>query len=214
MYNTMAYKGESAMPINKYRTAGWMAIISVFIVIPAAACNILIGARPDIYYWLLPSFFVMGLLEWSLASYALYQFKNFLNEHYKFHEVDIFIIILIISSLVAYAIAFTTLLAAGDSMPTRHMPIHPAKIGGIIAMGANGLIMGIVGIIFGIKLFKLDAKLHGYLQPMTYLLIAGSACFALFFLAPVGSLLYAIFTILLGVVLINGPDPEEIPEFV
>ncbi|MCK4721644.1 hypothetical protein KAU08_13330 [bacterium] len=202
------------MTNGKYRIAGWMALASVCVVIPCGVMNMLIGARPDKFFSLIPVLAYFSLLEWTLSSYAFYRFKDFLNEHYNFHKVDVFIIIFIISSMIMYIIMITTLVLAGDSMPTRGMPIHPAKIAGIIGVAANGLIFGILGIIFGVKLLKLEAGLHGLLKPMAYVAIAGSICILLFLLAPLGSLLFSVFTILMAIVLIKGKDREEIPEFV
>ena len=71
-----------------------------------------------------------------------------------------------------------------------------------------------LGIIFAIRLLRLDAELYGFKKPYAVLTIVASICFATFILAPVGLLLDAIGNVLLGLIYLK-PEPELVqPEFV
>jgi hypothetical protein len=78
---------------------------------------------------------------------------------------------------------------------------------GVIILCAVAL--GVLSVIFAIKLLSLQDDLNGLLRPYVYVSIAAAICFATFLLAPIGLLLNAASTLILGLIFLRaGREPE------
>ena len=193
---------EKSMVDIRYAVAGWLAIASACIFLPAFVLSFLhdIGKIPG----LVPFIVLLGGLQTAFSVYAIYQFRNLLNEHYNFHEVDNLIMILIIAN-----IAITCVATLGRIFPGYTIPA-------VITMVSLAVSMAIIGIMFSIRLLRLlksNATLHGLLKPLAYLNIAGCICVLTLIGAPIGLIIFAVCDAILGVIFLKGKEEVKI-EFV
>ena len=77
-----------------------------------------------------------------------------------------------------------------------------------------GIPLAILGIIFAVKLLRLESDQSGLLRPFAYVNIAASICFATFILAPLGLLLDAAGNVILGMLYLRRKSEPTAPEFV
>ncbi len=193
--NIIRVEENSAVDI-RYAVAGWLAIASATLFLPAFFITVLhdIGKAAG----LLPFVVLLYGLQTAFSVYAFYQFKNLLNEYYEFHETDNLIIILIIAQIVIVCFALL-----GRIFPVILIP-------SVIMLVVLGIPTGIVGIIFGVKLLRLNASLHGFLKPLAYLSIAGSICMLTFLLIPIGLIIFAVSDAILGAVFLKGKEGVKV----
>lgn len=185
----------------KYVVAGWMAIVSAVLLVPYAFLSLVFHIRPDAVATLLPISILIVILQMTCSVFAFIQFRNLLNERYRFHEVDTLVPILIFGG-----IAITFVLFMGFILPA-------LKIPALIVLIVLDIPVSIVGILFGVRLLRLKAKLHGLLQPLAYTHILGSIFFLTLILGTLGLLVMAVFELLLGILFLRGEEGEEV-EFV
>ena len=214
---TMAYTGERLMNNTKYQIAGWLAITSVMMMAPSAGLAFLFDMKPDQFAMVLPYHFGLEILGLVLGCYALYQFKNFLNE-YDFHRVDTLVILVIIGSVLLTGVGLAGRIYGATDHSVAEEEMIMKKLSWILAIVAVGTPLSIIGIIFSVQLLKLRSTLGGLLKPIAYTYMAASICFITVVLAPIGLLLVIISTILMAIVMIRGPEvepeSEEVVEFV
>lgn len=199
--NTTQLEGDGVVDI-RYAVAGWLAIASACIFLPAFFLSLLhdVGGVPG----LAPFIVLLGGLQTAFSVYATYQFRNLLNEHYDFHEVDNLIMILIIAQ-----IAITCVATLGRIFPGYKIPAA-------ITMMALGVSMAIIGIMFSVRLLRLlksNATLHGFLKPLAYLNIAGCICVLTLIGAPIGLIIFALCDVILGLIFLKGKEEVQV-EFV
>lgn len=185
----------------KYVVAGWMAIVSAVLLVPYAILSLVFHIRPDAVAVLLPISILIVILQMTCSIFALIQFRNLLNERYRFHEVDTLVPILIPGG-----IAITFVLFMGFIFPA-------LKIPALVVLIILDIPVSIVGILFGIRLLRLKAKLHGLLQPLAYMHILASIFFLTLILGTLGLLIMAVFEVLLGILFLHRDEDEEV-EFV
>jgi hypothetical protein len=140
----------------------------------------------------------------ACSLYAFYQFKILLNERYQFHDVDMLVTIIIIGT-----IFFTAIVLVFRAMPAINL-----RIIGAAAIGVIGMPLAVLGIVFSVKLLRLNQSLHGLLKPLAFTNLAACCFFLTFFLALFGLLLAAVFDLLLGIAFLRGEEKEPEPEFV
>lgn len=185
----------------KYVVAGWMAIVSAVLLVPYAILSLVFHIRPDAVAVLLPISILIAITQMTCSIFAFIQFRNLLNERYRFHEVDTLVPILIFGG-----IAITFVLFMGRIFPALEIPA-------LVVLIILDIPVSIVGILFGIRLLRLKAKLHGLLQPLAYMHILGSIFFLTLILGTLGLLIMAVFELLLGILFLRGEEDEEV-EFV
>lgn len=196
------------MEANKYKLAGWAAL--------ASALTFLISISILIFHDVLyqPALkggsghletvlaaFIINILSTACGVYALLKFRQLLRERYDFHAVDDLILVLIFGGIIISGLAYSGRLA-GHSMAF------------LFILAFAGIIMGIIGIVFSLRLLKVPGSLNGYLKPLAYTELIGSICFTLVFLTPIGLVMMIIFNILLGVVFLSRDTSLEEVEFV
>mgnify|MGYP006870737291 CR=1 FL=1 len=89
----------------------------------------------------------------------------------------------------------------------------PVLLGIIAVMVFIGVPLGILSVIFGIKLLEMQDNLNGLLKPYAILNIVAGVCFATFILAPLGLLIGAAGDVVMGLILLRK-GPSQVPEFV
>ena len=199
------------MSDNDFAPAGWMAIAGAILTLPLMATGFIldiVSKKVSTLHPLFPILYVgLGIVLVALLVYAFYRFKVYLNERHLFHAVDILIMVII-----AGAIAITTVALAGKVVSWFGAPL-PVVVGFLAVIVVIGVPLGILSVIFGIKLLELQNNLNGFLKPYAFLNIAAGICFATFILAPLGLLIDAVGNFMLGLILLKkGPITQ--PEFV
>jgi len=89
----------------------------------------------------------------------------------------------------------------------------PVLLGFIGLMVVIGVPLGILSVIFDIKLLEMQDNLNGLLKPYAFLNIAAGICFATFILSPLGLLIGAVGDVMMGLILLKK-GPVTAPEFV
>lgn len=186
---------------NKYKLAGYCAIASSILTLPCLAVVLLCGVRLGPMSILLPLNISLTVIVISCSFYALYRFKCYLNEYYQFHDIDIYVTLIIILSVIVNVVRVIS-----DTTPA---------VGtlGLVAVIVLGFGCGLLAIALSVKLLNLPAPLHGMLKPYCYFTIAASICFMLFVLGPIGVILGAVTDFMLGMILLK-PKEEIQVEFV
>lgn len=196
------------MKKNNYALAGWLAITSFVVFCPLIVMSIIYDVLSAKHEAFIPGLYavvaILTLVQMVCSLYAFYQFKNLLNERYQFHDVDLLVTILIIGTIL-----FTSII-----LIFRAFPAFPMRIAGVAVMTAMGMPLAIIGIVFSVKLLRLNQSLHGLLKPLAFTNLAACCFFMTVILAFFGLLLAAAFDLLLGIAFLRGEEKEPEPEFV
>ncbi|MDP8205375.1 MAG: hypothetical protein P9L92_01825 [Candidatus Electryonea clarkiae] len=187
------------MEENRYVLAGWLAIASVIIMVPEMIAGGLFDAKPEKFYFMLPIHIMLVTIEVAFGIYAFLRFRTMLKECYDFHKLDVLIILIICGTLVINGIGITGRILAGLDM----------KIVFLTALMIVSIPMAVVGIMFGIKLLQLNNSLYGLKKPIAYIYMAAAICFATLIFVPLGLILMMTFTVMMALVMIRGPEPEQ-----
>ena len=172
--------------------AGWCSITNALIAIPSLAMSWYLetvkGIGPRLSQALLT---VVGL---GLFLYVIYSFRRLLNGRFKFHEVDIYISLMIWGNVV---LAVTSLLSLGTSKLESFME----------SLTVTALIVfGILSIMFATRLLRLAGNLYGLLKAFCYTTIMSGICLVTIFLLPVAITAGAIGDVILGVIFFRAAE--------
>jgi hypothetical protein len=172
--------------------AGWLSIANALFAIPSIAMSWFLDTLKGIGATFSQALLtVVGL---GLFLYIITSFKKLLNSRFKFHDVDIYISLLIWGNVV---LAILSLLALGSISPESTMEILS-----IIAF----IFFGILSIMFATRLLRLSGNLYGLLKPFCYITIVSGICFITVFLAPVGIIAGAVTDVILGVIFFRAAE--------
>jgi hypothetical protein len=201
------------MTDNEFAPAGWMAIAGAILTLPLMGMgfilDIVVHKAPSIHPVFPMLYIGLGITQAAFVLFAFYRFKVYLNERHSFHATDVLIMVII-----GGAIAITTIGLAGKVLNWILGPAPTPVLLGIIAvMVVIGVPLGILSVIFGIKLLEMQDNLNGLLKPYAILNIVAGVCFATFILAPLGLLIGAAGDVVMGLILLRK-GPSQVPEFV
>jgi hypothetical protein len=172
--------------------AGWLSIANALFAILSIAMSWFLDTLKGIGATFSQALLtVVGL---GLFLYIITSFKKLLNSRFKFHDVDIYISLLIWGNVV---LAILSLLALGSISPESTMEILS-----IIAF----IFFGILSIMFATRLLRLSGNLYGLLKPFCYITIVNGICFITVFLAPVGIIAGAVTDVILGVIFFRAAE--------
>jgi hypothetical protein len=196
------------MKKNNYALAGWLAITSFVVFCPLIVMSFIYDILTAKSQTFIPGLYaavaLLTIVQMACSVYAFYQFKNLLNERYQFHDVDMLVIIIIIGSILLVPVILIF----------RAIPVMNLRIIGALAVGAIGMPLAIIGIVFSVKLLRLNQSLHGLLKPLAFTNLAACCFFLTFILAIFGLMLAAAFDLLLGIAFLRGEEKEPETEFV
>jgi hypothetical protein len=199
------------MSENEFAPAGWMAIAGAILTLPLMAAAFvldIVAQKVSAVHPMFPVLYVgLSLIQIVLLSYAFYRFKVYLNELHDFHRTDVLILVII-----AGAVAITTVALTGKALAWSGAPT-PILIGFIVGIVAIGIPLGILTVIFGIKILELEDDLYGLLKPYAFINIVAGVCFATFILSPLGGLLLSVANVMLGMILLKKGSIAQ-PDFV
>lgn len=192
------------MQERSYRLAGIASILGALLFLPALGLLVLndlreypafsnLGGPLD----LLPLAIGLDILSKVLVIYAMFSFKHLLNVRYDFHSVDVLIPLLILLGILLGGVSYGARIAETYAIAS-------------LVMGLMlGLAYGIVGIVFALRLLKLNGNLNGYLKPLAYIMMASSVCFVTILMAPLALALEVVFLLILGLVLLSKDQSQE-----
>jgi len=179
--------------------AGWCSITNAIIAIPSLAMSWFLetvkGIGPRLSQAILT---VVGL---GLFLYVISSFRRLLNGRFKFHDVDIYISLMIWGNVF---LAVLSLLSLGTGKMESFMEV--LTVAALIAFG-------ILSIMFGTRLLRLSGNLYGLLKPVCYTTIMSGICLVTVFLLPVAILAGAVSDVILGVIFFRAAEqtpPDEI----
>jgi len=170
------------------KLAGWLSITNGILTIPISAMSVFLVSQPDSSAKLLNM--ILGGVSFILFIFVFLSLKGLLNARFGFHDTDIFITMLIWLNALSLAFPFLELFPALD------------KLAEVVPLVLTELI-GIVLIIFGIRLLRVPDTLHGLLKPFVYTSIATGVCFVSIVLMLVGLLVGIAADIILGVIFLR-----------
>jgi len=188
-----------AITKKKLDLAGWCSITNALIAIPSLAMSWFLdtvkGMGPRLSQAILT---VVGL---GLFLYVIYSLRKLLNGRFKFHDVDIYISLMIWGNVF---LAVLSLLSLGTGQLESFMEL--LTVAALIAFG-------ILSIMFGTRLLRLSGNLYGLLKPFCYTTIMSGICLVTVFLLPVAILAGAVSDVILGVIFFRAAEqtpPDEI----
>ncbi len=156
--------------------AGWLSVAAAALAFPLLIISFISGIIGNTNTSLLyiEALFSTGYV--ALYVYIFVMLKRLLNEKAAFHDVDNYITLIIWMNIAITAVSIITL------------PFTGAQ--GVIGIGIllSLIPLGVIYVVFGIKLLNCEDDLFGYLKPFSYLTIA------------TGIMTAAVVLILLGIV--------------
>ena len=195
-------KEESREDIFIYTVAGWMAFASATLLVPYIVLSLIMDFNPRATHTLLPIIVLIAIIQMVCSIFAFIKFRDLLNERYNFHDIDNLVPILILGGIFIMAVAL-----AGRAFPALKIPM-------LVLLIVSAIPVSIVGIIYGVRLLRLKAKLHGLLKPLAYTHIIASIFFLTLILAVLGLLTMAAFDVMLGLLFLQGREEDGAVDFV
>jgi len=195
---------------NKFANAGWLAVAGAILVLPVLPGGIVLDImfEKGVFSASLSTMFLLfSVTQAALVIFAFYRFKAFLNEVFEFNKTDFLIL-----AIVGLAIIMTSL-GVITRITTWAGASEAVQFTFIALIFSVGIPLGVLSVIFGIKLLELKDSGQVLLKPFAYLHIVAGILFATFILAPVGMLVGAVADLLMGMMMLRK-GPEVIPDFV
>jgi len=185
---------------NRYKTAGWLSIANAVVIIPTIALGIFLDYIARSYPMVNILQILLSILFCALGVYILYVFKDLLNARYQFHLIDNLIMALIWINIIFTILGFFKYLVP---------EIGVARLTLGIIVIALFYIMGIINIVFGVRLLKLQDDLFGLLKPFAYTNIISGVCIVAILLMPFGLLAAVTAYIIQGIIFLRAAEDLE-----
>jgi len=200
------------MDENKYRLAGWLAIVQAVlfpvsvtfgIAEAAVAGGIFNIKRPFIG----PSDLIMIIFT-GIAVYTLLMFRRLLHERYNYHDLDILIIISI-----WWAIMFQVVGLGLGILAMIFWPVDTIIMAVVflVFLTAAMVTIGIVDILIAVKLLKVKENFSEFIRGFAYITLAAGICEVTVLLSPMALVMVPISAIILALIFFR--DQQEV-EFV
>ena len=176
-------------------TSGWLAMTSAVLTIPWFFLTVVFADRGEALF----IFAQGGMLTFGtvLLVYLLITFRRLLHENYAFHAADAVIAFLVGINIAAAAVGLFEL-----AVPSRE---NASEIISIVLVVA----IGIMQIMFGVKLLRLSDDLKGLHKPYCYLNIITGFCLATVVLLPAGIVASAVTDIMLGTIFFQSAKQPD-----
>jgi len=198
---------------NEYSMAGWFAIAAAVLTLPmfglSLTVDIVAKKAPGIAMMVLLPYVVVTVCHTAFSIYAFIRFRTLLNRRHAFHEVDA-----LVTAIVTGVIVMTVTALPIKVLNTLGLIGMPLIIAFVAFIFIFALTMGVLSMIFAVKLLHLDHDLNGYLKPYAYITIAAAACFALVITAPLGMIIDAVGNVVLALIFLKPEAEAAQPEFV
>lgn len=181
---------------------GWLAIGAAIALIPEVALFLLLDNGLAADRWLLVAAVAMLATRIFCLSYALLRFRALLVRVFAYHGLDIIVPALIALSVALVVAQLLVRLPVTESIP---------NFGAMILL-TTGVPLGVLSFMTGWRLLRLGVDIGEFGRPYAWTCIVAPLCFATVIGAPIGVLVLAAGSVLLGLTLLRGP--VEGPEFV
>jgi len=188
-----------SMTKEQLNLAGWCSIANALIAIPSLAMSWFLDPAQGMGLRLSQALLtVVGL---GLFLYVISSLRKLLNIRFQFHDVDIYISLMIWGNVV---LATLSLLSLGSERLESLM--------GILIVGAL-IFFGILSVMFATRLLRLSGHLYGLLKAYSYTTIISGICLVTVFLLPLAIILGAVADVVLAVIFFRAAEqipPDEI----
>jgi hypothetical protein len=189
-----------SMTKEKLNLAGWLSITNALFAIPSIAMSWFLDSMDGIGPVISQA--ILTIVSLGLFLYIISYLRKLLNIRFKFHDVDIYISLLIWGNIALAALNLLSLGSKGLGWMMNFLSI--------VAF----IFFGILSILFGRRLLRLPGNLYGLLKPYCYITIGSGICFITVFLALLGIIAGAVTDVILGVIFFRAaeqpPSPDEI----
>lgn len=206
------------MDARNYEIAGWLTILSIAIMVAMNVMQLslhMLGVERVIIG---PLFIGSLLLQSGFSIYAVVWFRRLLNRRHSFFGVNT-LITLIIISLCLFTCIFSYLKLVATSAEMEQLSkreVIGVMLPPVVAMISLLISFGIIGILYGVKLLRLENSLFGYRKPLAYLYIIGSSMMLTIVLLPLGIMVLMASDVFQALILLKSAkgEPEAVPEYV
>ena len=180
------------MTKERLNLAGWLSITSALFAIPSIVMS-----------WFLESMegsgakvsqAILTAVDLGLFLYVISSLRKLLNSRFRFHDVDIYISMLIWGNVILCILSILSLKSVRLEFVFRYLSM--------IAL----IIFGILSIMFATRLLRLADNLYGLLKAFCYTQIVCGICFITVFLLPVGIIVGAVADVILGVIFFRAAE--------
>ena len=180
------------MTKEQFNLAGWLSITSALFTIPSI-----------VMVWLLESMegsgakvsqAILTLVDLGLFLYVISSLKKLLNSRFRFHDVDIYISLLMWGNAILCVLSIISLGSIRLEFVFRYLSM--------IAL----IIFGILSIMFATRLLRLSGNLYGLLKAFCYAQIVCGICFITVLLFPVGVIAGAVADVILGIIFFRAAE--------
>jgi len=180
------------MTKERLNLAGWLSITSALFAIPSIVMS-----------WFLESMegsgakvsqAILTAVDLGLFLYVISSLRKLLNSRFRFHDVDIYISLLIWGNVILCILSILSLKSVRLEFVFRYLSM--------IAL----IIFGILSIMFATRLLRLSDNLYGLLKAFCYTQIVCGICFITVLLFPVGVIAGAIADVILGVIFFRAAE--------
>ena len=197
------------MDKNTYTLAGWLAIGAAVLALPLMFLGIMVDVATRKGSELVPVFLLLfacvNVVHVTMLVYAFARLRHLLNERFGFHVVDTLIVGIIVINIAIVSVSIVSRIGlVGGLLPEALVPV---ALGVIVFLAVP---LAILGIVFAVKLLSLQDDLHGLLRPYAYTSIAASICFATIVLAPLGMIVAAVSTAILGAIFLRADRAPQV----
>lgn len=189
----MSWKLNFIMAINKEQLnfAGWLSIISALIAIIVFIMTFQsVKESKDIKI-------LLTLISLGIFIYIFLSLRRLLNGRFKFHDVDMYISVLIWGNVIlSFSDMAFLIYGETDMIPS-------------VILVVAFVLLQIVYIIFALKILRLSDNLFGLLKPFSYTSIAGGICLASIVLIPLGLIVSAAADVILGMIFFRAAQQKS-----
>jgi hypothetical protein len=185
-------EGRMSITKGQLNLAGWLSITSALFTIPDIVMSMYLDTIGGTGAKLSQA--ILTIVSLGLFIYVVSSLKKLINSRFQFHDVDIYIKLLIWGNII---LSIVGLLSLGSRKIELALNVLSA-----IALIA----FGILSIMFATRLLRISGNLYGLLKAFCYTQIACGICFITVILFPVGVIAGATADVILGVVFFRAAE--------
>lgn len=198
------------MEENKYKLAGWLAIVQavlfpVGIVIGIAEAGIA-AAVFDIRRPFVGPADLLMIVFTAIGVYTLLMFRRLLHERYDYHELDLLILISIWWAIVFQAVGLGLTVILQIMWPVDKILF---VIVYLVFMTAAMVSIGIVDILIAVKLLKVKERFSEYIRGLAYITMVAGICEVTVLLSPLALVLIPVSAIVLALIFFRDQQDVE-----
>ena len=183
---------------EKLNLAGWLSITNALFAIPSIAMSWFLDSMDGIGPIISQA--ILTMVSLGLFLYIISSLRKLLNIRFEFHDVDIYISMLIWGNVALAALSILSLGSKELEWVNKYLSI------------AAFIFFGILSILFARRLLRLPGNLYGLLKPYCYITIGSGICFITVFLAPLGIIVGAVTDVILGVIFFRAAEQPLSPD--